>query len=277
MESYSVLMSVYRKENPTFFRASLDSIFSQTIATNDFVLVCDGPLTEDLDSVVQEYVLKYPSVFHVIRLKENVGLAEALNEGLPCCKNELIARMDSDDVAAPNRCELQLQTFDQYSDVSIVGGFISEFERDPSNVISVKTMPCEFAELLRYAKKRSPFNHPTVMYRKSAVLSVGGYPNLPLHEDYALWVNLLMAEFKGRNISEILCYMRVDGGLYSRRGGLRYCKTAVSFRLYMLKSGFCNFWEFLISAGAVSVMCLVPTGLRRKFYGTVLRKKVTKG
>lgn len=272
MMKYSVLMSVYDKENPEFLRLSLDSMFSQTVQTDDFVLVCDGPLTESLDAVVAEFSAKYGSVLNVVRLERNVGLTGALNEGLECCKNELIARMDSDDYAVPNRCELQLKAFAEDPELVIVGGFISEFEGTPSNVVSVKTMPCTHSEILRYAKKRSPFNHPTVMYRKSSVLSLGGYPNLPLHEDYALWVHMLMAGSKGYNIPEVLCSMRVDSGLYARRGGLRYCKTVVAFRRYMLKNKFCNLGEFLLSAGAVAFACLLPVWLRKILYRLFLRR-----
>lgn len=272
MGKYSVLMSVYYKENPEFLMQSMESIFAQTLLTDDFVLVCDGPLTTELDAVIDFYLKKYDSVLQIVRLEQNVGLATALNEGLRYCKNELVARMDSDDYAMPERCALQLNAFSDDSDLDVVGGFIAEFEGNVFNIVSKKTMPCSHSDILRYAKKRSPFNHPTVMYRKSSVLSAGGYPNLPLHEDYALWVNMLMAGFKGYNISEVLCNMRVDSGMYARRGGLRYCKTAVSFRKYMLKNKFCNLGEFLLSSGGIAVACLVPTGIRKWLYKHFLRR-----
>ena len=111
MDNYSVLMSVYHGEKPKYLRQSIESIFAQTIPTNDFVLICDGPLTEELDLVIQEMYDAHPDVFRVIRLEVNQGLCNALNYGLVECRNELIARMDSDDVAFANRCELQLEKF----------------------------------------------------------------------------------------------------------------------------------------------------------------------
>ena len=106
LENYSVLMSVYAKERPEFLRLSTESMLAQTVKTNNFVLVCDGPLTPELDAIVAELQQKHGDLFHVIRLETNQGLAHALNRGLRECKNELVARMDSDDIAVPDRCEM---------------------------------------------------------------------------------------------------------------------------------------------------------------------------
>ena len=192
-ENYSVLMSVYGREQADFFRLSTQSILAQTMPTNDFVLVCDGPLTEPLDKVIAELQETHSDILHIIRLENNQGLAKALNRGLQACKNELIARMDSDDVAVPNRCELQLRKFRENPELAIVGGEIDEFEKNPDNVISHKKMPHTHEEILRYAKTRNPFNHPTVMYRRSVILAAGSYPDHILHEDYALWSQLLLS------------------------------------------------------------------------------------
>lgn len=98
MENYSVLMSVYHGEKAEYLRLSANSILSQTVPTNDFVLMCDGPLTEELDAVIEDLLREHSDVLHVIRLEENRGLGDALNAGIQYCKNELIARMDSDDI-----------------------------------------------------------------------------------------------------------------------------------------------------------------------------------
>ena len=273
MEAYSVLMSVYHKEDPEYLHQSIQSVMEQTVKTNDFVLVCDGPLTDALDAVIASAVKSFGEVVRVFRLEENQGLKHALNYGLPLCKNELIARMDSDDICHKERCALQLACFDENPELGIVSGTVEEFEGSVENVTAVKKLPLTHEEIIKYSKTRSPFNHPCVMYRKSAVLAVGGYPGPVLYEDYALWVELLASGVKGRNLPDTLCYMRVDGGMYARRGGWGYLKKATAFRwsLYREKH-YCSLWESIYSVGAAAVVALLPTGPRRLIYKVLLRK-----
>lgn len=271
MENYSVLMSVYYKEKPEYLRQSMQSIFEQTKPTDDFVLVCDGPLTEKLNAVISEMKQKHPDVLNVIRFENNRGLGPALNDGLLQCKNRLVARMDSDDIAPPNRCELEINAFTRNRDLGIVGGTIEEFEKNLENILSKKELPEKHEDILNFARKRCPFNHPTVMYDKNLVLESGGYPNLPLHEDYALWANLLRHGVIAKNLKETLCYMRVDSGLYGRRGGLRYLKTAIKFRWHLYKIGFSGFFEVIYVICALTLVCLVPTAVRKFIYKKALR------
>lgn len=271
MENYSVLMSVYYGEKAEYLRLSAESIFTQTVPTDDFVLMCDGPLTAELDAVIAELERAYGDVLRVIRLDVNNGLGNALNIGIRMCKNELVARMDSDDVAVANRCELQLMKFQEDPELVIVGGAIDEFEGTPFNVISHKSMPLKHSDVVRYAKTRNPFNHPTVMYRKSAVLEVGGYPNRILHEDYALWANLILNGAKVCNLSQTLCFMRVDSGLYDRRGGFGYLKKAISLRWHLYRSGLYTFWSFLFVSLGLTVVCLIPIPARKVVYRRLLR------
>lgn len=272
MEKYSVLMSVYAKENPQYLLQSIESIYSQTVLTDDFVLVCDGELTDELDAVISTFEEKYPDSFRVCRFSENRGLGPALNDGLRCCRNRLVARMDSDDIAPENRCELQLAAFEAAPELAVVGGSIKEFEGDPGNIVSEKVMPLTHSEILTYAKKRCPFNHPTVMYDKDVVLEFGGYPNLLLYEDYGLWAELLAGGVVTCNLADVLCYMRVDSGLYDRRGGIRYLKTAVKFRWTLYRKGFLGLSQFLFVTCVNMVVCLVPTFLRKIIYRVLLRK-----
>lgn len=273
LENYSVLMSVYAKEQPEFFRLSIESMLTQTVKTNDFVLVCDGPLTPELDAIVAEMQQKHGDLFHVIRLETNQGLAHALNRGLRECRNELVARMDSDDIAVPNRCEMQLRKFAEHPELGIIGGAVDEFEGSPSNIVSHKSMPETHAEIQRYAKHRSPFNHPTVMYRKSAILNTGSYPDYILHEDYALWANLLLKGIRGYNLQQTLCKMRVNSGFYDRRGGFSYLKMGIRLRKHLYHMGLYSFWNYITVVSALTVSCLLPRSIRKKIYLTVLREK----
>ena len=183
VSKYSVLMSVYHKEKPEYLKQAIESIQAQTLSTNDFVLVCDGSLNGPLDSVIAAKQQEMGEILNVVRLAKNGGLGNALNEGIKHCKNELIARMDSDDIAYPDRCEKQLAVFDEHPEVGICSGIVEEFTTD-SNTVDAKRVPPETnAEIVEFAKKRNPFNHPCVMYKKFAVEAVGSYQDFYLLED----------------------------------------------------------------------------------------------
>lgn len=171
--AYSVLMSVYSKENPTWLRLAIESMQTQTLPTSDFVLVCDGPLTPELDGVIAEKQRQMGTVLTVVRLEKNMGLGNALSEGLRHCRNELVARMDSDDISCPDRCERQLAVFSRYPNVSICSGTIAEFSESPETTTCTRVLPERNDAIIEFAKRRSPFNHVSVMYKKSAVEAVG--------------------------------------------------------------------------------------------------------
>ena len=186
MQNYSVLMSVYYKEKPEYLEQAIESVQSQTFPTDDFILVCDGPLNDALDKVIAKKQREMGITLNVVRLAKNGGLGNALNEGIKHCKNELVARMDSDDIAYPHRCEKQLAVFNEHPEVSICSGIVEEFTTDPNTVDAKRVPPETNAEIVEFAKKRNPFNHPCVMYKKSAVEAVGSYQDFYLLEDYYL-------------------------------------------------------------------------------------------
>ena len=207
-KKYSVLMPVYYKEKPEYLKQAIESIQKQTLPTEDFVLVCDGPLNAALDAVIDAKQQEMGAVLNVVRLEKNDSLGNALNEGIKNCKNELVARMDSDDIAYPDRCERQLAVFNEHPEVSICSGIVEEFSSDPSVVDTRRIVPETNSEIAEFAKKRNPFNHPCAMYKKSAVQAVGSYQDFYLLEDYYLWFRLLMAGYQGYNLQEPLLHMR---------------------------------------------------------------------
>lgn len=269
--NYSVLMSVYYKENPEYFKASMDSIWNQSYPTNDFVLVCDGPLTSELDSTIKWYMRKHPE-FNVVRLEKNGGLGRALNKGLQHCKNELVARMDSDDIAYPDRCEKQVAVFRTHSKVSVCSGIVEEFAADPNIVDAKRVLPETNSEIIEFAKKRNPFNHPCVMYKKSAVEAVGSYQDIYLLEDYYLWIRMLMAGYEGYNLQEPLLHMRAGSDMYKRRAGAKYAKAQVKLFTYMKRQGFISAGQCLKSCVIRSGSALAPNWLRRFAFEKMLRK-----
>ncbi len=268
---FSVLMSVYIKENPDYLRQSLDSILNQTVLPTQIVLVEDGPLTEELDQVIAEYKEKVPFL-KLVPLKENVGLGKALNIGLEQCDYPLVARMDTDDIAVSTRFAEELKAFQTDPALSICGCHELEFDGDVTNVISKKAVPLTHEEIYEYAKKRNPFNHPTVMYKKQAVLDAGSYQHAMGFEDYYLWARMLMNGAKGRNLDQYLLYFRTGGDMFRRRGGWKYLKSAVAVKKKIHKLGLSSYGDYLSSSMAHVAVSLMPNGLRSFVYKKFLRK-----
>ena len=255
---YSVLMSVYHKEKPEYLKQAIESIQAQTFPTDDFVLVCDGPLNDALDGVIFAKQQEMGTVLNVVRLAKNGGLGNALNEGIKHCKNELIARMDSDDIAYPDRCEKQLSVFDEHPEVGICSGIVEEFTTDPNTVDAKRVSPETNVEIVEFAKKRNPFNHPCVMYRKSVVEAVGSYQDFCLLEDYYLWLRMLMAGYQGYNIQEPLLHMRAGSEMYKRRAGWKYAETQMRLFRFMRGSGFIGNGQYIKSCVIRSGSALAP-------------------
>ncbi len=277
-ENYSVLMSVYKKENPDFLRVSMNSMWDQTVPTNDFVLMCDGPLTPELDEVIAKMEKAHPKTLRVIRFKENRGLGYALQTGVKECKNELIARMDSDDISCPDRCEKELAFFAANPGISICGSLIEEFsEADPKtfmplSFISKRVVPETNEEIREFAKSRNPFNHPSVMYKKSDVLSAGNYQDIRYIQDYYLWVHMLTAGLKGGNIQKPLVWMRADSNLYKRRSGKLYRKIQFDLFKYMKEQGFITQKQYLKSCALRAGSSVAPNSVRQFVFKKALRK-----
>ena len=267
VQRYSVLMSVYAKEKPAFLKASLESVFCQTAPTDDFVLVCDGPLGEELDCIVKQTCEEHADVLKVIRLPRNVGLGNALNEGLKYCKHNLVARMDSDDVSVAERCEMQLRVFEEHPEISVVSGTVLEFQTSPEEITGRREVPELHEEICAFSKKRNPFNHPAVMFRKAAVEAVGGYSEAyPLFEDYYLWIRMLQNGAIGYNLKESVLYMRTPADLYMRRGGKVYCRNMLRFHKWLLKTKWSGKSDYLFGAVPHALICRLPNGIRKKIY-----------
>lgn len=267
---YSVLMSVYHKEKADYLKMAMDSIWNQTVATDDFVLVCDGPLTSELDAAIAEMQQKHGEVLNVVRLEKNGGLGNALNIGLKHCKNELVARMDSDDISLPERCEKQLRVFSSLPDLSICSASLREFWED--KMLGQRIIPEKHEDIVNFSKKRNPFSHPVVMFKKKAVEKAGGYnEEYHLFEDYYLWIRMLMNGSKGYNIQEVLLKMRTPLDMYERRGGWQYAEDMLRFHGWMRKKGWTSWSVFLTGAVPHAVVCVVPNSWRKTIY-KMLRK-----
>lgn len=270
LTAFSVLLSLYYKENPLFLLQSLKSIFTGTLLPSEVVLVKDGPLTEELERVVEEYSQLYPNL-KVIALPTNQGLGKALNEGLKHCSCELVARMDTDDIAKSNRFEEQIKIFQEHPEVDVVGAWIDEFEGDTSNITSVRKLPELHEDIMQFAKMRNPMNHPVVMFRKTAVLTAGGYLHFPLFEDYYLWVRMLMNGAKFYNIQESLLYFRFSPAMFKRRGGWKYAMDEFRFQRMMRNLHFITYAQFVKNVCIRFSTRIIPNSWRTFIYKKLLR------
>ena len=266
-------MSVYYKEKPEWLEYSIESMLKQTIFPNEFVLVEDGPLTDDLNSIITKFQKKYNNLFKIVKLKENQGLGPALKIGVEACSNEYIARMDSDDYSVPDRILKQFKKFIENPELGLVGSNVAEFEGNIKNVISFVILPEKQADIYKFSKRRCPFRHPSLLYKKSYVLKAGNYREFYLCEDYDLYVRMLSTGCKCYNIQEVLVYMRIGQDFYKRRGGYKYMKSILKFKNLQLKNGYFSLADYLKSTIPHIIVCLMPNKLRDFIYRNLLRKK----
>lgn len=265
----SVLMSLYKKENPAFLVACLDSVLAQTLLPKEIVIVIDGPITSKLQQVLDEYQSR-SGLLRLLPQKENKGLGYTLAIGVEACQYELVARMDTDDLMLPTRLEEQVNCFNQNTDLSICGTNIEEFIEDSSNIISRRLVPESNQAIRQFSKKRNPFNHMTVMFRRSDILKVGNYQPMQGFEDYYLWARLLKAGYKAYNIQDFLVKARVGKDMYKRRGGWQYLINGVRGRIAVYHAGLGNFFDFIVTTGVHIVVSLMPNRIRARFYQEAL-------
>lgn len=276
MEDFSVLMSVYSKEKSEYLRQCLDSVLANTVLPNEIVIVKDGPITDELETTLSEYISRNESLYKIVPLETNRGLGLALAEGIRHCTNELVARMDTDDIAVPNRFELQLQAFEKNPDLDICGGQIVEFESDPNTPVAERRVPLTHDEIVQYQKKRSAFNHMTVMYKKSKVLEAGNYKDCPLMEDDMLWVDMILSGARCGNIDQYLCQVRTNRDMIARRGGRKYYKKYKTARKRILETGFITKKEYNQTNRIQFLICTMPVWLRKKVFFGMIHKKIGK-
>lgn len=272
MEKFSVLMSVYYKEKPEFFDIALESnLIKQTLPPNEFVLICDGMLTPELEFIIDKYRKLCPNILKVYR-KENGGLGKALNFGLLKCTYPLVARSDSDDVCVESRFEKQVKYMELHPEVGIISSYIDEFVDDYSNPIQVKTQPLTHEELYELAKFRNPLNHMSVMMRKDNIIRLGSYRHIPYMEDYDLWVRAIINGIKIGNIGEVLVHARIGNGMVQRRGTVTSIRSLHIINKNMLQSGMIGLCTYMRNMIAIITFVFMPLALRNLLYKMVLRK-----
>lgn len=271
--SYSALMTVYSKVVPRHFVESTGCVLAQTLPTDNFVIVCDGPLTPDLDEVIEGLERRCPGVVDVLRLSENVGTAVATQRGLERCRHNLVMKLDADDLCIPERAEIQVAAFEGDPGLSICGSYMAEFVDGSDEPSQVRAVPLGQDEILAYSRRRNPFNNITIMYRRDDVLAAGGYGTLRRAQDYELYVRMLHKGYKARNIETVLSSARLDADNLARRATLNNLKGFLLVRWTIFKNGYSSLPDFVIPcAGQLAYMAL-PKRLRGYLYQKLLRKR----
>lgn len=269
---FSVLMPIYYKENPEYFNTALESVVNQTLMPNEIVIVKDGALTKELDAVIEKYVSKYPQLFNIVALEENVGQGKARNAGLMACKHNIVALMDSDDIAINNRFEAQIKYMEQNPDVDVVGSFITEFENDPNITESIKAVPLTHEAIYNFGKWRSPMNNMTVVYKKDKVFEVGAYNSFNFGEDYLLFAKMLMNGCKFYNFEECLVNARAGSRMLAKRVGWNKIKQEFLLFYEFRKMGYINNYQFVRNVSLKFLLRVIPNWLRSWIYRRFLRK-----
>ncbi len=272
-KDFTVAMSVYKNDNPQYFKTAVHSIYDkQTVRPTEIVLVEDGPISAELKAAVQELCDEIP-IMKIVPFEVNRGHAAARQGGLDAATNELVAIMDADDIAEPCRFEKQLSYMEKHLEITVTGSIINEFIGSPENVVGSRIVPEDDNDIKTYLKSRCPMNLQTVMYRKSKVMEVGGFIDWFCEEDYYLWIRLAQAGHKFHNHQESLVNVRVGKEMYQRRGGMRYFKSEAKLQKYMFSHGIISFPKYCYNVAIrFAVQVAMPNWLRGWVFQTFARK-----
>lgn len=268
-EPFALLLPVYVRDDPDFLRAAFRSaVDQQTLRPDRVLLVRDGPVTDDLNRCIDELCATSPVPVEVVPIERSTGLGPALDKGLAASPYDIVARMDADDIAVPNRFEAQVPLIRAGAD--IVGAGLVEFEIDPAVPGRRRVPPTDPDDIRRYAHIHDPFNHPTVIYRRSAVLAAGGYGEFPLMEDYWLFSRMLAQGAEPRNVAEPLVYYRIGAGAYQRRGGRDQLRSELALQRRLRDAGLVSRVQYVRNVIVRGGYRLLPWRVRRTLYRLIV-------
>ena len=269
---FSLLMSTYAGDRPDYLRLAFTStVHDQTRRPDEVVLVQDGPVSDELAGVITELAAASPVPVEHVVMAENMGLGPALDAGLGACSHETVARMDADDVSVPERFEKQLPLIEDGAD--IVGAGLMEFGESTDDVVGRRTPPTDPDEIRRVIGFRDPFNHPTIVYRKSAVFAAGGYQDMALMEDYLLFARMVRNGARPANVADPLVYYRVGAGAYARRGGRQLLRSELALQRRFLELGITTRTQYVRNVTIRGGYRLVPESLRKAAYRRLIANR----
>ena len=265
-KTFTVLMAVYKNDDPALFDMALNSVFENTLLPQRVLLIVDGPIPHMLDAVIIKY--RHKNIFDVHYLPKNVGLANALNEGISMISTEWIIRADADDYNLPNRFEILVNNMS--SDIGLMGSLIQEVDKDNTK-LGIRRVASKHVDILKFAKYRNPFNHMSVCYRASAAKAAGGYPDIFLKEDYALWATMLSQGVLSKNLDIVLVNATAGVDMYKRRGGVKYALAEIELQRHLLRVGIKSRLSAFIHGSSRAAAFLLPSSIRGLLYTKILR------
>lgn len=267
---FSTVMVTYAGDDAAHLSAALKSLADQSVKAAETILVCAGPMSKDHDKAIADFAAE----LHIKRIDlwHNRPLAFSLNVGLRAASNQWVARMDADDIAHCDRFKTQFEYLDKHPEIDVLGTAVAEFGVDPMEVWALRVPPVAHGAIARWAFLRTPFNHMTVVYKKTDVLKVGGYRLIPHYEDFDLWTRMLVNGAKMANLSQPLLFARVGNGFHGRRGGWRYARAEWYALGTANRINKVNPWAVRLSMAPRFFMRLLPGALRQKIYGLVRRR-----
>ena len=268
---YSIVMAVYKGDRSEWLKQALDSLLGQTIASDDIIIIADGPLTPELNATLSQY--KSEKSISLKRLPKNQGLGNALNIGISLAKHELVGRMDADDIAVSNRFELQLAKFIDNLELDILGGQIAEFVEDPESIVAYRRVPTAHDDIKYFARRRSPFNHPTVMYKKSTIQRLGGYDMAAIRiEDYDLWLRAIAQGAQCANLDHVLLNYRATPEAMKRRKTFASWKNHIRTRFQFYRKQYITLSDFFYGVFTQTALLVIPGGVARGIFNRTVRK-----
>jgi len=267
-------MSLYKNDVPEYLKTALYSVCDQTLKPSEIVIIGDGPVPAELETVVKDVDSAYPDIaINYYPQPVNQGLGEALRLAVEKAQYDYLARMDSDDISLPDRFEKQMKCFDEDEALSVVGGMITEFENTPDKIVDKRIVPLDDREIKSFMKSRCGVNHVTVILKKADILKAGNYSSRFRQEDYYLWARMMKAGCKFRNIPDVVVNVRSGSDQFARRGGFKYFKQHMEVFKYMYREGLISFprlfYNFIVRG---TVQLFFPNRLRTSVYQHMLRR-----
>jgi len=269
-EPFTLLLSVWDGDQPEhLLQAFCSAVDEQRLRPAQVVIVRDGPVRDELAACLADLHKTSPVPVALVPLESNRGLGPALDAGMAASQFDVIARMDADDVAMPHRFEVQLPLI---AGADIVGSGLLEFSGDTDEIVGQRVPPTGAEKIARYARMHDPFNHPTVVYRRRAVEAAGGYGDLKLMEDYALFARMLQNGARAVNVAEPLVYYRVGETAFKRRGGAQLLRSELRLQREFRKNGFTTPGQYLRNVLVRGGYRLIPWWVRRAVYRPILSR-----
>lgn len=266
---FTVLLSLYNKESAEYLRDCLKSIQFNTLKPDQVVIVFDGPVGSALEKIVNGFQRSLP--IDIVALESNVGLGMALNRGLEACRNEIVFRMDTDDICLPNRFEKQSKFMAENPEVVLLGSAIEEYDEKMDVCLGIRFSVIEHVHIVSYSKKRNPFNHMSVVFKKSAIEAVGGYQHHLFMEDYNLWLRILSAGYVTHNLKEVLVHVRAGDSMINRRNGISYISSEMKLARMKYDLKIDKWYGVLKNFIIRTVPRLLPPFLLKYVYGALRR------